>query len=78
MKELLNSRSVLTDLAAPAKCEVHGVNPIGMDDGKWLGALSGARTSVGGVVTKLEEVTGLTERRFLKVRAIPFLYPLTR
>ena len=64
---------MFTHLVAPTECKVYSVDPIGVDDGEHLGASLGVGASVGRVVTKLQELTSLTERGFFKVRTIPFL-----
>lgn len=52
---------MFADLATPTECEVHNVDPIGMDDGERFGAQFGVCAFVGGVVAKLQKVTGFTE-----------------
>jgi hypothetical protein len=58
---------VFTHLVAPTECEVYSVDPVGVNDGEHFGASLGARALVGGVMTKLQEVTSLTERGSLEV-----------
>ena len=52
---------MVTNLAAPTVCEVYDVDPIGVDDGEWLGAPLGVCTQIGRMVTKLKDVTGFLE-----------------
>ena len=77
MKKLLSSRPVFTHLVAPTECKVYSVDPIDVDDGEQFSASLGVCALVGGVMTKLQEVTSLTERGSLEVQAIPFLDSLT-
>ena len=67
-----------TGLTAAAVCEIHEVNPIGVDDGEGSSAGLGIRTCIFGVVTELEDKSNLPERIFLEIDSIPFLRSLTR
>lgn len=49
---------MLTGLATPTVCKVYEVDPVGVEDGKRFSAPLGIRTLGGGVVTKLEDITG--------------------
>ena len=60
-EKLLDLGSMVTNLAAPTVCEVYDVDPIGVDDGEWLGAPLGVCTQIGRMVTKLKDVTGFLE-----------------
>lgn len=60
--ELLESVPVLCNLSAPAERELHVMNAIGVEDGECSGTSLGVRTPVSGVVAKLKDVTGLSER----------------
>lgn len=53
---------MLTSLRAAAVCEIHEVNPIGVDNGEGSGAALGVRTRIRGVVAKLDHVTDVPER----------------
>ena len=54
------------------------MDPICMDDGEGFSAPLGAGTLVGGMVTKLEDVSGLSERGLLEIPAVPCLFSLAR
>lgn len=72
-KELLNSCSVVLGLGTFTKCKINKVDAIGVDDSEHLGTVARVRTHFGRVVAKLEEVTGIPERGFLKIRTVPLL-----
>ena len=61
-EELLDAGPVFSDLGAAAEHEVHNMNPICMEDGEGSGTALGVCAWEGGVVTELEEVTGLSKR----------------
>lgn len=48
----------MTDLGAPAECEIHDVNPICVENGEGFGAL-GVCAPVCRVVAELEDMTDL-------------------
>ena len=73
-KELLDASPVVADLGAATECEVHKVDTVGMNDGKGFGTVLGVGTGIGGVVTELEDVAGMSERRLLKIGPVPFLW----
>ena len=61
-EELLNPCPVVADLRATAEREVYEVNPVGVEDGKGFGTTLGACAWICGMVTKLEDMTSLSER----------------
>ena len=61
-EELLNSIPILAGLGTHAVCEINEVDAVGVNDGECSGAVLGARTCVGRMVTKLEKVTGFSKR----------------
>lgn len=73
----MNSGSVYTGLSAPAIYEVNEVDAVGVDDGERPGATLERRTYIGRMVAELEDVTGVPESGFFKVRTIPLLRPVT-
>ena len=73
MMELLDSRSMLRGLGALAKCEIHMMYPVGVEDGEWPSASLGVCAPIGGVVAKLQNITGFSERGPLKIEAVPLL-----
>ena len=72
--ELLDSVPMLCNLSAPAKCKLHMMNTVGVEDGERSGTSLGVRTPISGVVAKLKDVTGFSERRPLKIQAVPPLF----
>lgn len=69
---------MLGDLGAAAVCKVQKMDPIGLYDSEGPGTSLRIRALVGRVMTKLEEITRLPERRLLEMKAIPFLRFLAR
>lgn len=61
------------NLGATAERKVYEVDAVGVNNSECLGTGLGIRTRLGGVVTKLEDVAGLSKRRLLKIYSIPFL-----
>ena len=61
-EKLLDASPMFSDVGAAAEHEVHDMNPICMDDGEGSGAALGVCAWEGGVVTELEDVTGLSKR----------------
>ena len=53
---------MFTDLVTPTEREVHNVGPIRVNDSERFSAHLGVSAPVGGVVTKLQKVSGFTER----------------
>ena len=64
---------MVTDLGAAAECKIHEVNPSGVNDSEGLRARLGTCTWIRGMVSKLKDVTSLSERRFLEIGSVPFL-----
>lgn len=64
---------MVTDLRAAAECEIDEVDPVGVKNGEGFGATLRICARICRVVTELEDVTGLLERRLLKMRPVPFL-----
>lgn len=64
---------MLTDLGAAAKREIQKVDSITVNNGEGSCAALGICARVRGVVTELEEMSGLPERRLLKVGPVPLL-----
>ena len=61
-KELLDSCPMFSNVRAAAECEIHDMNPIGMEDGEGSGTALRVCAWEGGVVTELDDVTGLSKR----------------
>jgi hypothetical protein len=53
---------MFTGLAAAAVCEVHMMNPIGVDNSERPGTRLGVRTRVRRMVTKLDDLTSSSKR----------------
>jgi hypothetical protein len=60
-EELLGSSPMFSNLGAAAEHEIHNMDPIGMEDGEGSGAALWVCAWEGGVVTELEDVTGLSK-----------------
>lgn len=52
---------MFADLRAAAECEIHNMNPIGVENSEGSRATLGMRAWKRGVVTELEDMTGLTK-----------------
>ena len=60
-KKLLDVGPMVADLGTATEREIHEVDPVGVNDSKRFCTVLGVRTCIGGVVTELEDVAGLSE-----------------
>lgn len=67
---------MMTSFTTATVYEIHKVNPSCVDDGEGSSAVLGICTQIFGVVTELEGVANLPERRLLEVGPVPFLHSL--
>lgn len=60
-EELLDSGTMVTDLRAATECEIHDVNPVGVDNGEGSSTTLRVRARECRVMAELEDMTSLSK-----------------